>query len=132
LALASDPEQFLSTVQIGIALVCVISGAFSGATIGLRLGKWLASLSVATHWAEPIGVAIVVAAITYFALVVGELVPKQIALRNPEQVAVRFAPAMTIVARVGAPLVWLLDISGRKTAAATRLNSASPTKKFAC
>ena len=114
LALASDPGKFLSTVQIGITLVGVISGAFSGATIGLRLGQWLASLGVATHWAEPIGVAIVVAAITYFSLVVGELVPKQIALRNPEQVAVRVAPAMTIVARVGAPLVWLLEISGRK------------------
>jgi putative hemolysin len=113
LALASDPGKFLSTVQIGITLVGVISGAFSGATIGLRLSQWLGGHGLASYWAEPIGVAIVVAAITYFSLVVGELVPKQIALRNPEQVALRVAPVMTVVARAGAPLVWLLDVSGR-------------------
>ena len=113
LALASDPGKFLSTVQIGITLVGVISGAFSGATIGLRLGQWLAAQGIPLGLAEAIGVALVVAIITYFSLIVGELVPKQIALRNPEKVAVRVAPVMTIIARVGSPLVWLLDLSGR-------------------
>jgi putative hemolysin len=113
LALASDPGRFLSTVQIGITLVGVISGAFSGATIGLRLGEWLTSQGLPPGLAEPIGVALVVAAITYISLIAGELVPKQIALRNPEKVAVRVAPVMTIIARVGSPLVWLLDSSGR-------------------
>jgi putative hemolysin len=113
LALASEPGRFLSTVQIGITLVGVISGAFSGATIGLRLGQWLASQGVPPGLAEPIGVALVVAVITYFSLIAGELVPKQIALRNPEKIAVRVAPVMTIIARVGSPLVWLLDASGR-------------------
>jgi putative hemolysin len=113
LALASDPGRFLSTVQIGITLVGVISGAFSGATIGLRLGQWLTSQGVPPGLAEPVGVALVVAVITYFSLIAGELVPKQIALRNPEKVAVRVAPVMTIIARVGSPLVWLLDASGR-------------------
>jgi putative hemolysin len=113
LALASDPGRFLSTVQIGITLVGVISGAFSGATIGLRLAEWLIIQAVPPGLAEPAGVGLVVAVITYFSLVVGELVPKQIALRNPEKVAVRVAPVMTVISRVGLPLVWLLDFSGR-------------------
>lgn len=113
LALASDPGKFLSTVQIGITLVGVLSGAFSGATLGVRLGDWLAGLGVPVRFAEPAGVALVVAVITYFALIVGELVPKQIALRNPERVAVRVAPAMALLARLASPVVWLLDASGR-------------------
>ncbi len=113
LALASNPGKFLSTVQIGITLVGVLSGAFSGATLGIRLGQWLAGLGVPSNFAEPAGVALVVAAITYCSLIVGELVPKQIALRNPERVAVRVAPAMAFLARIGSPVVWLLDHSGR-------------------
>jgi putative hemolysin len=113
LALASDPGRFLSTVQIGITLVGIVSGAFSGATLGLRLSEWLAGLGLPRGIADPAGVGFVVAIITYASLIVGELVPKQVALRNPERVAARVAPAMTILARIAAPLVWLLDISGR-------------------
>jgi magnesium and cobalt exporter, CNNM family len=113
LALGSNPGKFLSSVQIGITLVGVLSGAFSGATLGERLAAFLASTGIRESAADPLGVGIVVALITYFSLIVGELVPKQIALRDPERVAVRAAPAMTILARVAAPLVFLLDISGR-------------------
>ena len=113
LALASDPGRFLSTVQIGITLVGVLSGAFSGATLGERLSDWLAGLGVPLGVADPVGVGVVVAAITYASLIVGELVPKQIALRNPERIAVRVAPAMTVLAQIAAPFVWLLDASGR-------------------
>lgn len=113
LALASDPGKFLSTVQIGITLVGILSGAFSGATLGLRLARQLEAMGVQGNLAEPIGIGIVVAAITYFSLIVGELVPKQIALRNPEIVAARVAPAMTLIARISSPLVYLLDASGR-------------------
>ena len=112
LVLAADPGRFLSAVQIGITLVGVLSGAFSGATLGLRLGGWLSSLGVPPTVAEYAGVGIVVAVITYASLIIGELVPKQIALRDPEGVAVKVAPAMTVLARIGAPLVWLLDVSG--------------------
>ena len=80
LALASDPGRFLSTVQIGITLVGVLSGAFSGATLGLRLTDWLMGLGVPDRLADVIGIGIVVAAITYLSLIVGELVPKRIAL----------------------------------------------------
>jgi putative hemolysin len=113
LVLASDPGRFLSTVQIGITLVGVLSGAFSGATLGLRLTDWLADQGVPDGAADALGVGIVVALITYGSLIIGELVPKQIALRNPEGIAVRAAPAMTVLAKVAAPLVWLLDISGK-------------------
>jgi putative hemolysin len=113
LALASDPGKFLSTVQIGITLAGVSSGAFSGATLGLRFAECFTSLGVPTGIAEVIGVGSVVAAITYASLIVGELVPKQIALHNPEKIAVRLAPAMTVLAKIASPLVSVLDISGR-------------------
>jgi putative hemolysin len=92
LQLASDPGRFLSTVQIGITLVGILSGAFSGATLGLRLAQWLGGLGVPAGTASALGVGIVVAIITYFSLIVGELVPKQIALRNAEAIAARVAP----------------------------------------
>ncbi|MBN8960015.1 MAG: HlyC/CorC family transporter [Rhizobiales bacterium] len=113
LALASDPGKFLSTVQIGITLVGVLSGAFSGATLGQRLTAWLIELGVAKGLADTLGVGVVVGVITYASLIVGELVPKQIALRNPELVAVKVAPAMTALARISSPVVWLLDVSGK-------------------
>jgi putative hemolysin len=113
LALASDPGKFLSTVQIGITLIGVLSGAFSGATLGQRLSQFLFELGLAANVADAAGVGIVVGVITYASLIVGELVPKQIALRDPESVAVRVAPAMTVMARLSLPLVWLLDRSGK-------------------
>jgi len=113
LALASDPGKFLSTVQIGITLIGVLSGAFSGATLGLRLASWLIEAGLSPGVAETIGVGVVVTVITYASLIIGELVPKQIALRDPEAVAVRVAPAMVLLAKVSLPVVWLLDRSGR-------------------
>jgi putative hemolysin len=113
LALASNPGRFLSTVQIGITLVGVLSGAFSGATLGLRLAEWFAQQGLPAGVAEAAGIGLVVTVITYFSLVIGELVPKQIALRNPEAIAVRVAPAMTAIARIASPVVSFLDVSGR-------------------
>jgi putative hemolysin len=113
LALASDPGKFLSTVQIGITLVGVLSGAVSGATLGLRLTAWLVEAGLPPRVADIIGVGAVVTLITYASLIVGELVPKQIALRDPEAIALKVAPAMTLLARICSPLVSLLDVSGR-------------------
>jgi putative hemolysin len=113
LKLQEDPGKFLSSVQIGITLVGVLSGAFSGATLGERLGLWLTGVGIDTALALPIGVGLVVIFITYLSLIIGELVPKQIALRDPERIAARVAPLMAFIASVGAPLVWLLDVSGR-------------------
>ena len=113
LKLSEDPGRFLSTVQIGITLVGVLSGAFSGATLGPRFASQLLAWGVPAEWATPVGVGSVVVLLTYLSLIVGELVPKQIALRNPEGTAARVAPAMAILSRVASPLVWLLDKSGR-------------------
>jgi putative hemolysin len=113
LALASDPGKFLSTVQIGITLIGVLSGAFSGATLGSRLTTLLIDAGWSRGVADAIGVGTVVAVITYASLIMGELVPKQIALRDPEAVAVRVAPFLTLLAKISAPAVWLLDRSGK-------------------
>lgn len=111
--LAEDPGRFLSSVQIGITLVGILSGAFSGATLGTRLSSALLDAGLSPGLANPLGVGSVVVAITYMSLIFGELVPKQVALRAPESVAARVAPMMRWIARIGAPLVWLLDISGK-------------------
>jgi len=113
LALASDPGKFLSTVQIGITLIGVLSGAFSGATLGLRLTNLLVGAGWSQGLADAVGVGVVVTVITYASLIIGELVPKQIALRDPELVAVRVAPYMTLLATISLPAVWLLDRSGK-------------------
>ena len=113
LALASDPGKFLSTVQIGITLIGVLSGAFSGATLGQRLSSLLVAAGWSQGVADAVGVGVVVTVITYASLIIGELVPKQIALRDPESVAVRVAPYMTMLATISLPAVWLLDRSGK-------------------
>lgn len=113
LALAADPGRFLSSVQIGITLVGVLSGAVSGATLGERLSGWLVTQGVPYNWAGIIGVGVVVTGITYLSLIIGELVPKQLALKNPERIACTVAPAMMWIARIAAPIVWVLDRSGR-------------------
>jgi len=125
--LAEDPGKFLSSVQIGITLVGVLSGAFSGATLGTRLTEWLESVGVADNVADVLGVGVVVVTITYLSLILGELVPKQIALRDPEGVASRVAPSMAFIAMVGSPIVWLLDISGK--AVLTLLGQSGETEE---
>ncbi|WP_338665946.1 hemolysin family protein [Pararoseomonas sp. SCSIO 73927] len=111
LALASDPGRFLSTVQIGITLVGVLAGAFSGSALGGRLAAWLVGLGVPQSVADPAGFGGVVAVVTYLSIVVGELVPKRLALSNAEGLACTMAPLMNVVSKVAAPLVWLLDNS---------------------
>lgn len=113
LQLAEDPGKFLSSVQIGITLVGILSGAFSGATLGERLSDTLIARGIDAGIANAVGVGVVVVVITYISLIVGELVPKQIALRDAEGIAARVAPAMRVLASVGAPLVFVLDASGR-------------------
>lgn len=113
LRLAESPGRFLSSVQIGITAVGVLSGAFSGATLGARLAGELTAWGMDPDTAQTLGVGSVVLLLTYLSLIVGELVPKQLALKNPEGVAIRVAPAMVILSRAASPVVWFLDISGR-------------------
>ena len=109
--LAADPGKFLSTVQIGITLVGIIAGAYSGASLGEPVGERLAALGLPAEWASEAGFALVIALTTYFSLVIGELVPKQVALRAAVPIAITMARPMALLARVAAPLVWLLDTS---------------------
>jgi putative hemolysin len=111
LALAEEPGRFLSTVQIGITLVGILAGAFGGATLAGRLGAWLDRFPVVAPHGDALAIAIVVPAITYLSLIVGELVPKRIALANPERVASALAPAMNALSRIASPAVWLLRAS---------------------
>jgi len=113
LTLAADPGKFLSSVQIGITLVGILSGAISGATLGDRLSEWFIGQGMPSRWAYVAGVGLVVTGITYLSLIVGELVPKQLALKNPERIASAVAPAMMLIAKVAAPIVWILDKSGQ-------------------
>jgi len=111
LDLAADPGRFLSTVQIGITLIGIVAGAYSGASLGGPVGERLAALGVPVRFAGEAGFTLVIIATTYASLVVGELVPKQLALRAAEPIALVAARPMVILSKVVAPFVWLLDKS---------------------
>ncbi len=111
LALAEEPGRFLSTVQIGITLVGILAGAFSGAALSQRFDEVLEGWRVATRIAEPLAYVLVIGFITYLSVVIGELVPKNLALKNPEGIACALAPPMTLLSRAAGPVVWFLDAS---------------------
>jgi putative hemolysin len=109
--LAAEPGKFLSTVQIGITLIAIITGAYSGASLETPVGERLELLGVPADISGEVAFVTVIALTTYLSVVVGELVPKQLALRAAVPVALLMARPMAMLARVGAPLVWLLDTS---------------------
>jgi len=109
--LLDDPTDFLSTVQVGITLIGVLAGAFSGATLADQFGAWLNQQPLIAPYGEPMAIALVVLAITYVSLIAGELVPKRIALNDPERIASGLAPLMRWLARFATPAVWLLRLS---------------------
>jgi len=109
--LAGDPQRFLPTVQVGITLVAMLTGVFGGARIAGDVQAWLANLGMSGPAAETLSLALVVVVTTYLTMVLGELVPKHLALRRPEQMAARVAGPIAAMARIGAPVVWLLDRS---------------------
>jgi putative hemolysin len=111
LDLAADPGKFLSTVQIGITLVGIVAGAYSGSSLGGPVGERLAALGLPAAYAAEAGFVLVIAVTTYLSLVVGELVPKQLALSAAEPIAVIAARPMVIMSRITAPFVWALDRS---------------------
>lgn len=111
LALAAEPGKFLSTVQVGITLIAIIIGAFSGASLEGPVGERLAVLGVPSDIADQVAFFTVIAVTTYLSVVVGELVPKQIALKIAVPMAVAMARPMAFLATIAAPIVWLLDTS---------------------
>jgi putative hemolysin len=111
LALLADSSRFLATVQIGITLVGILAGAYSGATLAEPLAGRLAAVPALAPFAPSLALALVVLPVTYLSLVVGELVPKRLALAHAEAIAARVAPVMVVMARLGGTVVWLLGRS---------------------
>ena len=109
LRLAEDPGKFLSTVQIGITMIGIGAGAYSGASLGDPVAQRLEVLGLSPESATTTGFALVIGLTTFASLIVGELVPKQFALRAPEPIAIMMARPMLWLSRLTAPLVWLLD-----------------------
>lgn len=108
LNLLQDPNLFLSTVQIGITLVGVFTGAVGGATLAEPLSQALATIPLFSDFADSLALGLVVIAITFVSILLGELVPKRIALHNPEQIASFLASPMIVVSKLFTPFVWLL------------------------
>lgn len=119
--MAEDPQLFLPTVQVGITVVAVLSGVFGGAHVAAFLTPVLEQVPLLEPFASSLSLAIVVLGITYFTLVLGELVPKQLALRAPERTAARVARPLATVARATQPIVWVL---GKSSAAVLALFGA--------
>lgn len=109
--LAAQPGRFLSTVQIGITLIGILAGAYSGSSLGKPVGARLELLGVPARNADEFGFALVILLTTYASLIVGELVPKQFALRSPEPIAAVVAKPMLWLSRLTGPIVWILDRS---------------------
>ncbi len=124
LALAEDPKRFLPTVQVGITMVGIIAGAFGGARLSGTIADALGLLPFPVPFAQEVAFTLVVLAITYLSLILGELVPKQLALREPEKIAILVARPLALLARFTAPMVWLL---GASSALVLRFFGPAPT-----
>ena len=111
LELATSPDRFLPTVQIGITLIAILTGAFSGASLEAPVGERLAALGIPADISREVAFIVVISLTTYFSVVVGELVPKQLALRAAVPVSMIMARPMKLLAMLGAAIVWLLDTS---------------------
>ncbi len=111
LRLMEEPSRFLSTIQIGITLVGIIAGAFSGATLGQRLGNWLNTFTELSPYGDTIGICATVVGIAYLSLILGELVPKRMALAQPERIASLLAGPMRGLSLIAAPAIWVLQAS---------------------
>jgi len=111
LDLASDPGRFLSTAQSGITLIAIFAGAFSGEKLGQPTAERMQALGLDANTAHTVGFGIVIVLTTYVSLVIGEIVPKQIALRSPEPIAVAMSRPMRWLSVITAPFVWVLERS---------------------
>lgn len=111
LELAQSPNRFLSAVQIGITLIGIFAGAFGGRTLADRLAAYFALIPALQPYSQAFALAVVVLAITYLSLVFGELVPKRLALRQPERIAAAMAVPLTWFSKIASPIIYLLSIS---------------------
>lgn len=113
LELAEHPERFLSTVQVGITSIGILTGVFGGESLGNRVAELIAPLGLDEKWTQGIGTGVAVTLITYFSIIIGELVPKRIALLAPERIASGVAMPMNVISWITTPFVYLLSLSTR-------------------
>ncbi|MBU4535372.1 MAG: hemolysin family protein [Euryarchaeota archaeon] len=111
LKLLESPNEFLSAVQIGITLIGILAGAFGGATLSVYLESYLSGFNLIAEYSQSLSIVIIVLIITYLSLIIGELVPKRIALNNPEKISVKIARPMQILSKVTSPIVSVLSFS---------------------
>jgi len=111
LALANDPSRFLSTVQIGITMIGILAGAFGGATLAQAVAGSFEGAGMSDQYSELFAVVVVVIGITYLALIIGELVPKRLALQYSERIAALIARPLRVLSAVASPAVWFVGIS---------------------
>lgn len=126
LALSENPSRFLSGVQVGITLIGILSGAFGGATLGARLGEVLNQYPILEPYGDEIAFGAVVVAITYVSLIIGELVPKRIALNSPEPIAAKLAQPLQLIVLIARPMVWLLEITTAAVLTLLRVKTDKP------
>lgn len=125
LRLANDPDRFLSTVQIGITLIGILTGIYSGAAISGKLAAVFMRLGLGSAWAQPVAQVLIVVLVTYLSIVFGELVPKRMGMSMAEKMAALMSRPMTLLSRLAAPCVWLL---ARSTESVVRLLGIQETE----
>lgn len=113
LALLAEPEKVLSAIQVGITLIGIVSGAYGGLALAEDVAPWLRNISALAPYAQTLAVVIVVGLIAYLSLIIGELVPKTIALNHAEAIAIVLSPAMKLFSSLTYPVVWILSFSTR-------------------
>lgn len=125
LALSRDPTRFLSTIQAGMTSIGILSGAAGEATLVVHIRSMVERLPLLAPYAEPVSLAVMVMGLTYVSIIVGELIPKRLALASPERIAARVAPFIHALSRVASPLVHVLGVS---TEFALRLLGVAQTR----
>ena len=129
LQLAEHPEQFLSTVQVGLTLITILTGMLGGEALGALIGDWLGRNAPSLgHYAGPLGTVLAVGLITYFSIVLGELLPKRLALLAPERLAAAVALPMHWLSRLASPVVWLLSATVRGLLRLLRMDRSDGTQ----
>ncbi len=127
LKLADEPNRFLPSVQVGITLVGLLAGAFGGATLAREIAKQLVAWPPLAPYAEAIGMGVVVVTLTFLSLVIGELVPKRLALSNPERIASLMARPLDALSRLARPVIWMLGVATDVVLFVLRAKAKSPT-----
>ena len=123
LKLIEEPDRFLSTIQIGITLIGILTGLYSGDKLAAGFATWLVQLGLAESHSLSVATGIIVVIVTYLTLILGELVPKHLGMNAPEKIAMIMARPMHLLSRIASPFVWLLSASTKAVVKLTGISS---------